>query len=74
MGSGKTTMALATLTLMDAFPALILCDPHMVEKWMREVKDVVPGVQIMELRKIGGKKHQQVNDVKRFLNSYERGL
>ena len=74
MGSGKTTMALATLTLIDAFPAIIMCDPHMIEKWMREAKEVIPGVQIMELRKIGGDNHQQSNDVKRFLDSVDRGL
>ena len=74
MGSGKTTMALATLVLTDAFPAIILCDPHMVEKWMREAREVIPGVQIMELRKIGGPKQQQTNDVRRFLDSYDRGL
>ena len=74
MGSGKTTMALAALALLDAFPALIMCDPHMVEKWMREAKEVVPGVQIMELRRLGGHNHQQVNDVERFFESYEKGL
>jgi 16S rRNA G966 N2-methylase RsmD len=74
MGSGKTTMALASLALLNAFPAIIMCDPHMVEKWMREAKEVVPGVQVMELRRIGGQKHQQVNDVARFLESYDKGL
>jgi 16S rRNA G966 N2-methylase RsmD len=74
MGSGKTTMALASLALLDAYPAIIMCDPHMVEKWTREAKEVIPGVQVMELRRIGGQKHQQTNDVKRFLESYEKGL
>jgi len=74
MGSGKTTMALAALALLDAFPALIMCDPHMVEKWMREAKEVVPGIQIMELRRLGGHQPQQVNDVERFFESYEKGL
>lgn len=74
MGSGKTTMALASLALLDAFPALIMCDPHMVEKWMREAREVIPGIQVMELRRIGGQKRQQVNDVERFLTSYAKGL
>jgi hypothetical protein len=74
MGSTKTTISLASLMLLDAFPALIICDPHMVEKWMREAKDVIPGVQVMELRHIGGHKHQQENDVERFLKSYDKGL
>jgi len=74
MGSGKTTMALAALALLNAFPAIIMCDPHMVEKWIREAKEVIPGVQVMELHRIGGHKHQQTNDVKRFLESYDKGL
>ena len=74
MGAGKTTMALASLELLNAFPAVIMCDPHMVEKWTREAKEVIPGVQVMELRRIGGHNRQQVNDVERFFDSYEKGL
>lgn len=74
MGSTKTTMSLASLMLLDAFPALIVCDPHMVEKWMREAREVIPGVQVVELRRIGGRKGQQVNDVERFLEACDRGL
>lgn len=74
MGAGKTTMALASLVLLDAFPAIIMCDPHMVEKWTREAKEVIPGVQVMELRRIGGHNRQQVNDVVRFFDSYDKGL
>jgi superfamily II DNA or RNA helicase len=73
MGSGKTTMSLAALALLEAYPALILCDPHMVEKWIREAKEVIPGAQVVELRKIGGHKRQQINDVERFLASYKKG-
>ena len=74
MGSGKTTMSLAALALLDAYPAIVMCDPHMVEKWTREAKEVIPDVQVMELRKIGGHKRQQINDVERFLASYKDGL
>jgi len=74
MGAGKTTMALAAATLLNAFPAIVMCDPHMVEKWMREAKEIIPGVQVMELCHIGGRHRRQVNDVERFLTSYERGL
>lgn len=74
MGSGKTTMSLAALALLDSYPAIIMCDPHMVEKWIREAKEVIPGVQVIELRKIGSQGRQQVNDVERFLDSYKKGL
>ena len=43
MGFGKTPTALATTVALDAWPALVLCPPHLVEKWAREVADVVPG-------------------------------
>jgi SAM-dependent methyltransferase len=43
MGFGKSGVALATAHTLDAWPALVLCPPHLVEKWVREVADVVPG-------------------------------
>lgn len=43
MGTGKTATSLATVALLDAFPALVLCPGHMVEKWKREIEEVIPG-------------------------------
>ena len=38
-------MGTATVDLLGAYPALVLCPGHMVEKWKREVMEVVPGAR-----------------------------
>ncbi len=44
MGCGKTAMSLATLELIpDAYPAIVLSPGHIVQKWAREVEEVIPG-------------------------------
>jgi 16S rRNA G966 N2-methylase RsmD len=44
MGCGKTAMSLSTLELIpDAYPAIVLCPGHIVQKWAREVEEVIPG-------------------------------
>jgi superfamily II DNA or RNA helicase len=50
MGVGKTTIAsaLASLRRLDAaasFPAIILCPPHLVKKWQREIEQIIPGAK-----------------------------
>jgi len=45
MGYGKTTTALAVVELMNAYPALVICPPHLVDKWAREAMEVVPGAK-----------------------------
>ncbi|MFP4345919.1 MAG: DUF6573 family protein [Anaerolineales bacterium] len=76
MGLGKTTIALATIDLLDAYPALVLCPPQLVNKWRREAAEVIPGVQTRELRRIGKEVGEEydVNDVRRFFTDYEQGL
>jgi hypothetical protein len=45
MGAGKTRMALAATELMNAYPALVICPPHIVDKWVREARGAVPGAE-----------------------------
>jgi len=46
MGCGKTAMSLATLELIpDAYPAIVLSPGHIVQKWAREVEEVIPGAK-----------------------------
>lgn len=48
MGSGKTCMSLATLTLLpQAYPTIVLCPGHMVQKWAREAEEVIPGCKAL---------------------------
>ncbi len=45
MGVGKTRMALSTIELTGKYPALVICPPQMVDKWVREAEGAIPGVE-----------------------------
>jgi hypothetical protein len=72
MGSGKTSIGSAVIELLDAYPALVLCPPHLVPKWIREVEEVIPGAHARELRRIGRNSGEafDVNDVGSFLEQF----
>jgi superfamily II DNA or RNA helicase len=74
MGLGKSSLALATIELLGAYPALVMCPPHLVPKWMREAREVIPGVQSRELKRIGKRGDREVNDVRQFIEDYRSGL
>lgn len=78
MGLGKTRVAAGTLALLESkgFPALIICPPHLVNKWIREVEEVIPGAKGFELRRIGKNADDpgDINDVRKFLEQYDAGL
>jgi len=73
MGTGKSSVGSAVIELLDAYPALILCPPHLVPKWIREIEEVIPGAHARELRRIGRNSDEiaDANDVRDFLNQYE---
>jgi hypothetical protein len=75
MGLGKTILGAATLELLNAYPAIILCPPHLVPKWIREIEETVPGAKALELGRIGRNADDagDVNDVRRFLLLCEEG-
>jgi hypothetical protein len=75
MGLGKTTIGAAVTDLLDAYPAIIICPPHLVPKWIREVQEVVPGAYARELRRIGRNSEDpgDVNDVRIFLDDHASG-
>jgi hypothetical protein len=45
MGFGKTRVSLAAVELMGSYPALVICPPHLVDKWVREAQAAVPGAE-----------------------------
>ena len=45
MGVGKTRIAASSVELMGAYPALVICPPQMVDKWVREVTSAIPGTE-----------------------------
>ncbi len=75
MGVGKTTIGLADIELLDAYPALVICPPHLVVKWQREAEAVIPGVQARILSRIGKLpgENRDVNDVRNFIEDYASG-
>ncbi|MEP0805619.1 MAG: DEAD/DEAH box helicase [Chloroflexota bacterium] len=75
MGVGKTVVGAAVLELLGAYPAIILCPPHLVPKWIREIEETIPGAKAMELSRIGRNADDlgDVNDVRRFMQLREEG-
>jgi 16S rRNA G966 N2-methylase RsmD len=56
-GIGKTTVATAVSELMrecdgDVRPTLVLCPPHLVPKWVREIQQIVPMAFAMPLNRL----------------------
>ncbi len=49
MGVGKTFMALSAAYLSGAKRVIIMCPPHLVQKWMREAKETIPNVKVYNL-------------------------
>lgn len=75
MGLGKTTVGAATIEMMDAYPALVICPPHLVNKWVREIESTIPGSKAVEIRRIGrsSSEAEDVNDVRAFLDDWRSG-
>ncbi|MFZ5903186.1 MAG: DUF6094 domain-containing protein [Chloroflexota bacterium] len=75
MGVGKTVVGAGVLELLDAYPAIVLCPPHLVPKWIREIEETIPGAKAMELSRIGRNADDpgDVNDVRSFLDLWSEG-
>jgi hypothetical protein len=58
MGTGKTSIAAAIAAGRNARRTLVLCPPHLVDKWQREFQAVWPGVRTTHL--------QTISDVDQF--------
>jgi len=52
MGTGKTTIAAAAAHLAGFRRVLVLCPPHLVRKWQREIVATVPGAGAAIVRTI----------------------
>ncbi|MEE8391408.1 MAG: DUF6094 domain-containing protein [Anaerolineae bacterium] len=53
MGFGKTRTSLASVELMHSYPALVVCPPHLLAKWVRESLASVPGARAVIVESIG---------------------
>ncbi len=75
MGVGKTSLSTGVLEILNSYPAIVMCPPHLVPKWIREIEETVPGTRAMEIARIGRNADDpgDVNDVRNFLRRYEAG-
>lgn len=73
MGLGKSSIGAAVIDLLHTYPALVVCPPHLVPKWIREIEEVIPGAHARELRRIGRNSDElsDANDVREFLEQYQ---
>lgn len=51
IGSGKSTVALATAQTFEAKSVLILCPPHLLQSWADQVTFVIPWARVVTLEK-----------------------
>ena len=50
MGSGKTLMGTASALLLKEKPrVLVMCPPHLVRKWIMEIKETFPVAKVVNL-------------------------
>lgn len=52
LGTGKSLIAAAAAYLAGCRRVLVLCPPHLVRKWQREIVQTVPGAQVAIVRTI----------------------
>jgi len=52
MGSGKSLVAAAAAYLAGCRRVLVVCPPHLVRKWRREILQTVPGARVALVRTI----------------------
>ncbi|MCL4268626.1 MAG: hypothetical protein KJZ72_03740 [Anaerolineales bacterium] len=71
----NTTIGSGVAELLGAYPAIVLCPPHLVPKWIREIEETIPDAKAMELSRIGRNADDpgDINDVRRFLDLYKTG-
>jgi SNF2 family DNA or RNA helicase len=53
MGLGKTYISIAAAVALGFTKILVVCPPHLVNKWRREVKQTVPHAHALVAQKIG---------------------
>jgi SNF2 family DNA or RNA helicase len=53
MGLGKTYISLAAAAALGLRKVLVVCPPHLVNKWRREVKQTVPTATALAAERIG---------------------
>ena len=74
MGLGKTIQALAFLAAKEAYPAIIVVQPHLIKNWEKEIKRFIklPGADLCDGQlSLDGKLHGQTIHVIKGLKPYD---
>lgn len=66
VGAGKSSMSLQTALTIGSNRPLVMCPPHLLENWQREVATVYPQARTMVLR--------DIDDVKAFNGAKDLGV
>src|SRR5215831_17334570 len=66
MGLGKTYISIAAAAALGLTKILVVCPPHLVSKWRREVKQTIPLASVLAAERIG--------DLERTLKEKQRPL
>src|SRR5215467_1727584 len=53
MGLGKTYISIAAAAALGLTKVLVICPPHLVSKWRREVKQTIPTATALGAERIG---------------------
>jgi superfamily II DNA or RNA helicase len=63
MGTGKTLMSIAVASLLKENPrVIVLCPPHLVRKWIQEIKETIPSAKAINLN--GGHCYETLEKLK----------
>jgi SNF2 family DNA or RNA helicase len=52
MGTGKTIISIATAHFSNFKRVLVMCPPHLVRKWTREIEATLPDVEVLQLKSV----------------------
>ncbi len=64
MGLGKTVQALSFLLAAQAWPAIIVCPPHLIRNWQKEIEKFIVLPEIGQLSLLGTNNEQQTHIIK----------
>ncbi len=54
MGVGKSLISVAVAYLLNVKNTLILCPPHLTQKWEKEIRSTLPACEVIHVRSITG--------------------
>lgn len=69
VGLGKSSMSIAPLSFEENRPALVVCQPHLLSQWEKEITRFLPGIKTHICK---GTKPYDIKDTDVIITSYTR--